>query len=377
METLLKERLGTPNEQPKPSNSTRVSSENMQATTPLSLAKVLQFPESLRWEDHEFTLSERVQWLERFGNHCMSYSTLQPKMQYFDLPGVGFIAYRDCFGERIVLSDPICAPHLRVLLISEFLRRSPKRTSFVQITPPVAQILAQQFQMFTTEFGQETTIELNDWSLRGKKKQIFRTALNQAEKMNISIMETFSHHLEDRISETWLNTRRCKNNEINFLIRPKTMPYQKDVRRFYGYKDLQPIGFIHFDPIYQHGKIIGYVPNISRANHMFKQGLFYAIMAVALEQFKQEGLKIVNLGLSPLHLKNDIEETQTWKLTPSTALTRLFKLTHRFGQRFYNFQGIQFTKQRFRATEQTTFVASRQKVPLKAFLACFRLSNLL
>lgn len=343
----------------------------------LKLAKVLPFPESPRIGQYEFTHAERIQWLERFGGHCMSYSTLQPNMQYFDLPNVGFIAYRECLGERIVLSDPVCAPHLRILLINEFLKVSPKRTSFVQVTPPIAQILSQQFKMYTTEFGQETKIDLKQWSLRGKKKQIFRTALNQAEKLNIRIMETFSHHFDDRISENWLSTRRCKNNEINFLIRPKIMPYQKDVRRFYGYQDLQPIGFIHFDPIYQHGRVIGYVPNISRANQTFKQGLFYAIMAVALEQFKREGFKVVNLGLSPLHLKDDTSINEHWGLTSSTALTRLFKLTQRFGQRFYNFRGIQFTKQRFRAEEQPTFVASRQKVPLKAFLACFRLSNLI
>jgi phosphatidylglycerol lysyltransferase len=176
------------------------------------------------------------------------------------------------------------------------------------------------------------------------------------------------------------------------------MEHQKDVRRFYGFKDLQPIGFVHFDPIYQQGKVIGYVPNISRANHLFKQGLFYAIMAVALEQFKQEGVRIVNLGLSPLHLKASLAQSrqpqnkqsqnkqpqnelshrdQTPGLRPSKVLTRTFQLTQQYGRQFYNFQGIQFTKQRFKGEEHPSYVASRQRLPWKAFLACFRLSNLI
>lgn len=371
METLLEDSIETSRHTPR---------EHTANTNAVS-AQVLTFPRTparitTPIERPAFSEEERIHWLKAYGSHCMSYSTLQPNMQYFDLPGVGFIAYRDALGERVVLSDPICPPHLQVLLIAEFLKASPKRTSFVQVTPPVAQILAQQFNMYTTEFGQETIIPLDSWSLRGKKKQIFRTALNKADKLGIKIMETFSHHHDDYISDSWLKTRRCKNNEIGFLIRPKDMPYQKDVRRFYGYKDLQPIGFIHFDPIYQQGTVIGYVPNISRANQLFKQGLFYAIMAVALEQFQQEGIKLINLGLSPLHLK-DTSSKDIPGVTPSQPLTRMFKLTQTFGQRFYNFQGIQFTKQRFRGEEHPTFVASRKALPLKAFLACFKLSNLI
>lgn len=371
METLLEDSI----------NTSRLNARDPITNTSSVSAQVLTFPRThARTSTTEdlpaFSEEERIHWLEAYGGHCMSYSTLQPNMQYFDLPGVGFIAYRDALGERVVLSDPICPPHLQVLLISEFLKASPKRTSFVQVTSSVAQILAQQFNMYTTEFGQETVIPLASWSLKGKKKQIFRTALNQADKLGIKIMETFSHLHDDYVSDSWLSTRRCKNNEIGFLIRPKDMPYQKDVRRFYGYKDLQPIGFVHFDPIYQQGNVIGYVPNISRANHLFKQGLFYAIMAVALEQFQKEGIKLINLGLSPLHLKGPNTD-EVPGIRSSRLLTRMFLLTQRFGQRFYNFQGIQFTKQRFRGEEHTTYVASRKALPLKAFLACFKLSNLI
>ena len=186
-------------------------------------------------------------------------------------------------------------------------------------------------------------------------------------------METFSNHDDDTISDNWLSTRRCKQKEIRFLIRPKDINHTNGVRRFYGYKDLQPVGFIHFDPIYQNNQIIGYVPNISRANNLFKQGLFYAIMAVALEQFQSEGIKMVNLGLSPLSIKDEHQSG----IVPSKPLSRLFRLTSRFGQRFYNFNGIQFTKSRFRGTDSPTYVASRKSLPIKAFTACFRLSRVI
>ena len=323
---------------------------------------------------HEFfSNNERIEWITKYGSHCMSFSTMQPDMCFFDVPEIGFIAYQDCLGERVVLSNPICAPEDFAFIIEQFLGMSRKPVSFIQVTPDVAQLLSSKFSMYCTEFGQETLIHLKDWSLKGKKKQIFRTALNQAKKLDITIMETFTHHDDDRISDTWLNTRRCKQKEIRFLIRPKDINHTQGVRRFYGFKDMQPVGFVHFDPIYRNNQVIGYVPNISRANQLFKQGLFYAIMAVALEQFQSEGIERVNLGLSPLSIKNSPQQ----RIVSSRPLERMFKLTARFGQKYYNFDGIQFTKSRFRGEEQPTYVASHKAIPLKAFAACFKLSKVI
>lgn len=324
-----------------------------------------------------FTFRQRVTWLERFGLHSMAYSLLQEGMQYFDKEGIGFIAYQEALGERVVLADPVCdAAHYETLL-GAFLANGPRRVSFVQLSTEVADLLAARFGYHVTEFGQETVVELSEWSLRGKKKQIFRTALNQARAQGIEICEAGSQGLEDRISADWLQTRRCKAQEIRFLIRPKDMPYRKDVRCFYAFQNDMPIAFIHFDPLYEAGRIVGYVPNISRANAGFRQGLFYAMMAHALVQFQAEGVERVNLGLSPLALSENRDGlTEALRNAESTWLRRLFVLTTRFGQRLYNFSGIRFTKQRFQGMEKPVYVASTTALPLKAFLACLKLSRL-
>jgi hypothetical protein len=58
-------------------------------------------------EHSRFTPVERFEYLRQFGSHPMAYSTLQPGMEYFDLPGIGYIAYATCRGSRLVLSDPL------------------------------------------------------------------------------------------------------------------------------------------------------------------------------------------------------------------------------------------------------------------------------
>ncbi len=73
-------------------------------------------------------------YLKQHGGRCMSYSTLQPGMEYFIDEDRGYLAYHTIrhpvlapFGRRIVLGDPVAAVSdyasiLRVL--------SPQRTCY-------------------------------------------------------------------------------------------------------------------------------------------------------------------------------------------------------------------------------------------------------
>ena len=52
--------------------------------------KIYNYPEHM----------QRVGFLKKYGTHSQSFSTLQPGMQYFDVPGVGYIAYMRKWGEN-------------------------------------------------------------------------------------------------------------------------------------------------------------------------------------------------------------------------------------------------------------------------------------
>lgn len=325
-----------------------------------------------------FSTAQRLDYLRRYGKHCMSSSTLQPNMRFFDCPEIGYIAYQDKWGERIVLSDPIAAPEHQCKLLEMFITSSHKSLTFLHISQITAEILSQKFGFFSTPLGHESKITLSQWQLTGKKKQVFRTALNQAHKQQIEIRESHDEAANiqlHQVSEQWLKTRSCKHKPIQFLIRPENAMDESQVRKFYAYQNNQIIAFIYFDPIYHDHQVIGYVPNISRANQAFKQGLFYAMMATALQQFKDEGVEYVNLGLTPLVVPD--EGSPSNNIILSKGLEQLFKLTYRFGQSYYNFAGIHFTKSRFRAETEPCYVASRKQIPIKAFLACFRLCNVI
>ncbi|WP_431688371.1 DUF2156 domain-containing protein [Hahella sp. NBU794] len=316
-----------------------------------------------------FTFSERVNYLKEFGSHSQAFSTLQPDMQYFDIRGVGYIAYMRKWGRIFVLSDPVCAPHNFELMLTRFHNRYP-HANHVQVTKTVVDILHRRFGMYGTQFGSESRIALKDWSLSGKKKQVLRTALNQAEKQGVTVRERFSDDHTREISEAWIKTRKCKSNEIRFLIRPMEMNYKENERHFYAYQNGEAVGFIYFDPIYYKNEIISYVPNISRASANFKQGLFYTIMAHAMDVFKQEGVPYLDLGLIPLMLSAD-DEVQEAKL-----LKKMLRLVYAKGNFLYNFKGLEFTKTRFRGEVEKTYCCHHKATPLLEFFCMFKLTRL-
>ncbi len=332
--------------------------------------QILTLDPSRQATDTTFSFSQRVDYLKQFGAHSQAFSTLQPDMSYFDVPGVGYISYMRKWGMTFVLSDPVAAPEHVELILERFHSRFPN-ASYIQVSRPVVDVLHRRFGLFGTQFGSESRIDLATWSVSGKKKQIIRTALNQAEKNGITVRERFSDDHTREISQAWIRTRKCKSQEIRFLIRPMEMTYRENERHFYAYRNGKAVGFIYFDPIYRNNRIVSYVPNISRANADFRQGIFYTLMAHAMSVFKAEGVPFLDLGLIPLALDKAPEDQE------SRLLKRILHGLYDRGNFLYNFKGLEFTKSRFRGASFKTYCCHRRSLPALEFLAMFKLTRVL
>jgi lysylphosphatidylglycerol synthetase-like protein (DUF2156 family) len=315
-------------------------------------------------------MARRVACLKQFGSHSMAFSTLQPDMSYFDVPGVGYIAYARHWGLRFVLADPVCAPQHRGQMLDRFMAEYPNAV-FAQVSKPVVDHLHHHFGYYGTQFGSESKVDLATWSVRGAKKQVIRTAVNQARNQGIEIRESGFDTDAKKISEAWIRTRRCKNNEIRFLIRPMLIDYREGTRYFYAYHHGEAVGFVFFDPIYLNGKLVGYVPNISRSSANFKQGLWYALMVHAMEIFKAEGVPYLDLGLVPLMMADGIEPQE------SRLLRGMMSMIRERMDFLYNFRGLEFAKSRFQGTVEKTYCCHRNAVPGLAMFAMFRLTRII
>jgi phosphatidylglycerol lysyltransferase len=321
-----------------------------------------------------FSPEERFEYLKQFGSHCMAYSTLQPAMDYFDLPGVGYLAYMTHARTRFVLAEPICAEADRPRLIGEALREHPD-TCFVQVRQPTAKILHEGFGFYATHGGIESGLDLQTWESKGNKKQILRSALNQAREKGICISEPSEGSVttEDfaKASARWLKTRKVSRRQLAFLARPLVTASEPFVRTFVARLQNEIIGFIRFDPAFSRSTLVGYCANISRATESFRQGLHYAIMLEAIAQFKKEDVRWMHLGLSPLSRR------VVAQVHPNPILDFLLRIVFQRGNRLYNFRGIEFTKSRFFGQETPVYLVQRRRLPLTELFAIFRLSHVI
>jgi len=316
------------------------------------------------------SLDWRVDLLKKYGGGVLSFTAFQPGIELFSIRDAGWIAFERKWGQVIVLGDPVCHPLQYGHLLSAFLKQF-QEALFVQISPAVA-LQLRLLGYYTTQMGHESNIDLTSWTLSGKKKQVIRTAVNKVKKDGITIVEKQADPVaENALTKSWLSSRKCHDRQIRFLIRPMHVDYEVGVRRFFAYDGDTPVGFVFFDPVYKDGKVDGYVPNISRASLDFHQGIFYALMSEAMSTFKEEGVPNMHLGLMPLSLDNPAEEFE------SKILRNGFKLTRKLCGRFYNFDGINFTKSRFRGTMVPTYTAHRNKIPAIHFLTMFKICNVL
>jgi lysylphosphatidylglycerol synthetase-like protein (DUF2156 family) len=289
-------------------------------------------------------------------------------MRYFDVPGVGYIAFREKWGNMLTIADPVCDPKDRELFLRELLKLG-KHITFVQLSQDVAQLLHNRFGMYATQFGSEIILDIEHWDLKGKKKQVVRTSVNHAFKEGVVIEEKTSAEGCRRLTDEWLGTRKVRNREICFLIRPMDMDYQENTRKFFATLNGELIGFVYFDPIYWDGKVVSYVPNISRFSTRFKSGIFYPLMHHAFEVFKSEGIKEVNLGLCPL-VVDDLDLPGE-----SVLQKKMNRLLYAYGNWIFNFKGLFFTKSRFGGTVIKTFGAHSERMPAFPFLVMFKMSN--
>lgn len=328
------------------------------------------YPTGVKGGVNQFSLDERLTYLKNYGSHCMSFSGLQPGMKYFDIPEVGYITYKDQWGIRAVLSDPVCDRADRETLVREFLRMGEK-IEFVQISEGMADLLHDRFGYYCTQFGVEPVIDLQTWNLRGKKKQVLRTSINHMKSENIIIREKQGDSGQMQLTREWLKTRKVKNREISFLVRPMDMDYEEGVRRFFAYLDGELIGFIIFDPMYEGGDLMSYTPNISRFSQRFRQGIFYSLIVCAMEIFKEEGIRYLHLGLCPLV----VDEKD--KICESKILKKVIRLLFEYGNNLFSFKGLYFSKSRFCGKEYKTFCAHRRNLPLKSFLTMFKIANMI
>jgi len=332
----------------------KISQESLQSATN---------PNATKTETAKF----RITQLQSHGQSSLAYSSLQSGMQYYMHPEYGYVAYRpmrDGPDSVCVLADPICSPENLKNLIDEFLKVK-KDPIFMHCSHATGKIL-NEYGFSVNELGVETIIDVQNFDLVGSKKEQLRRARNGAKKDNLSVIEIEA--VDDqmlaalkKISDDWMAGKVVNSNEMQFIVRPLVYIDEIDVRKFVAIKDKEIVGMVIFDPMYDDNRVSGYIANHLRSNLERPYSVVDFIILEALDKFKEEGIRDLSLGLSPLFKVDDSQEFRYSRL-----LKLILQYAFENANYVYNFKNLAQHKSKYRpelkgAREEKVYCAMKTR----------------
>jgi len=309
--------------------------------------------------------------VQRWGGHSLAYAALQPGMCFHGAQDTGVIAYRKVWGQSVVLGDPICPHEHAEELLRDFAVHH-HRAVFMQTSECTATIL-RRLGFHATPVGVENKIYVAGYTLAGKRKRDLRHYRNKALAGGIEVSEEVDSAALRRalkpVSDAWLPLKSWHAHELEFLARPYLLEPEPGVRVFTARRDGLPKGFVVLDPMYAEGRCMGYVVSILRHSLDAPEGAVDYINLRVMEQLRDEGVPVLNLGVSPFHRMREL--TRTYGMGLPTACLG-FWLMHHFGDPMYHFRGLSFHKSRYRAEESPVFCCMRPPIGLWPLVASAR-----
>ena len=226
----------------------------------------------------------RIALLRQHGTASEAYSaTFQSGLEHFG-DERGFLAYKKIGRTAFVLSDPIAPSENIPDLITRFLHEH-RDAVFCCLSLPVAQALAAR-GFFVNAMGPDTRIDLQNYDFNGSKKRLLREAFNRMVKRGFITREcTLNEVGVDKIkaiSDAWRKRRVLRDREARFLTQPLVLMEEPDVRRFFTFdRDGKLVAFSFFEPVYEGGKVIGYVNQHNRHLPEADTQISFAMRAIA------------------------------------------------------------------------------------------------
>ncbi|HEY5713739.1 MAG TPA: bifunctional lysylphosphatidylglycerol flippase/synthetase MprF [Candidatus Gracilibacteria bacterium] len=290
---------------------------------------------------------------------------LGDKHLFINETSTAFVMFGINKRSAISLGDPIGKPAELKTVAFEFrahCRRNGYRCAFYQVTTKQLSVYLDM-GMNLIKLGEEARIHLPTFSLEGKKKQDLRSAKNKLEgegyRFEFVEKERVSSLLPElkKVSEAWLENKHVK--EKSFSLGRFEEAY---VERF-------PVGCL-YDP---EGKLIAFTTiwlgagkkelsaDIMRyipggAPNGIMEYLFTQVMLWG----KTEGYLWFNFGMVPLAGMGEGEFASIWD--------RFAGLTFRYGDYFYNFEGLRAYKSKFGPVWEPRYLAVENGIAIPAVL---------
>jgi phosphatidylglycerol lysyltransferase len=309
------------------------------------------------------TLPERARALVlAHGWNATVYQTLNRGIDHWYADaGDAFVGYVTRAGVRVVAGAPVCAESRLAAVVTEFehdAERLGQRVCYFAAGDLLERVRSAMSTSASVVLGAQPI-----WHPAGLARTIanratLRAQLHRARNKGLIVREWSAHlgraeraPLERMLGE-WLSTRGLP--PLHFLVEPYTLDRLGDRRLFVAECHTGPVGFLVAAPIPRRS---GWLIEQCVRGRGAPNGTTESLIAHTAQVTANEGSAYLTLGLSPLSHRARIlpQPTPRW-----LRLTLAWVRAH--GRRFYNFDGLDAFKAKFRPESwESIFALSNER----------------
>lgn len=242
--------------------------------------------------------------LRRTGENPSAFLALNHGNEYFTSPGVdGVVTYRP-FGSRywVQFAGACAAPADRRALDAAFATAANvagRRIIAVQLLREDA-TRAAEAGWTVNQFGTSYSIDLSEFSLRGRKFVKTRNMITRSRREGVTVSEVDPEQVRDQldaIDASWLRDKGWHVKEMRFLIGERGGPAQAHRRTFVATVDDRIVSYVSYSPVF--GSRPGWLYDLTRRSPDAPPGVIEHIFAEAAEILRADGAGWMHLGLTP------------------------------------------------------------------------------
>lgn len=297
--------------------------------------------------DEDF--SKIGKFLDEYGGNEFSHLVyLNDKNVYFDKTNTVMIMYRPVQNSVIVLGDPIGKKDNFVEAINDFIiycNEYHMNVCFYEINGENLELYCDQGFGFV-KVGQDATLNLNEFSLVGKKNRTWRHVINNFDKGNyeFKVEEATDNLLSQMkvVSDKWLGNK----NEMGFSLGFFDEDYLKRTKIACIYKDNELLAFANLQPFYDNKTLS---IDLMRYNRSNEDGLMDFIFIKLILWGQDNNFEKFYLGMAPLSKVGD-------KIY-SKKKEKILNIVYNTQNKIYNFKGLRNYKDKFKPDWSNKYIA--------------------
>lgn len=282
--------------------------------------------------------------LRQFGWNTTCFQLVNPGIQHwFSEDRQAVVGYVRKAGVTMVAGAPVCALADLPAVVSAFERDLGPRVCYFGAEARMRDYAREAEGYSFASLGAQPVWSPRGWIERFEGDRMLRAQLHRARNKGVRVVEWSVAQAQQspdlhRCLDQWLSHRGLP--PLHFLVEPETLADLEGKRVFVGDRGGTPVGFTVLAPI--PGRTGWLTEQFVRGDDA-PNGTVELMIDTAVREIAVEGAEYLTMGIVPLSLRGRDEGL------PSNPpwLRGLSNWVRAHGRRFYNFDGLDWFKEKF------------------------------